>query len=254
MQSRLSWHVDVEVHGAVFFVVVLGDDRDHFALLFGLDRDAFETFFVVRSFDRGVGHFGFVPTVNHDVTVESIESHARRSTHRKRARFFCLEGFVTGSDPDDIRTLHAHLGAHHVALRAFDFLLRFAHRRISSLLSFALNLAGAYALTSFAHVFRDVDCLVHTGVDVNVHTVALQRDGRTQRQTVQSVIDLDTTVYDAELDAWATGSDLAGHAMTHVLAVFDFQTEVARDAAVNRARSNRSVRIRGNDQIHVAVN
>src|SRR5690242_14378962 len=129
MQARLPRYVDVEVHGAVFFFVVLRDDRDRFTLLLRLDRDAFKTLFVVRSFDRSVGHFGFIPTMNHDVTVESVDSHARRTTHSKRLRFFRLEWFAAVSDAHGIHD--AYLGAHHVTLRPFDFLLRFAHRLIN---------------------------------------------------------------------------------------------------------------------------
>src|ERR1041385_3553062 len=226
MKTRLTRHVNVKAHGAVFLILGFGDDRDCLALLLRLNRDAFETLFVMRSLNRGVGHFGLVPAVYRYATVESVDSDARRSIHCKRARFFTLKalaGVVRSPDPRNIHALNARPFPDHVSLCAFDLTLRFTHRCINLALCLALRFASdAGSVHAFTRSLRHVTGFyVNVHVDSTIRVAGLQRRGRTERQSILCVSDLDAAVHISELDARATGSDLPIHAVAHVLAVFD---------------------------------
>src|ERR1051326_2873633 len=260
MKTRLTRHVDVEIDGAVFLVVGFGNDRNRLALLLRFNCNVLETLFVVRSFYGGVRHFGVVPALNHHGTVEGVDRDARRSAHCKRARFFRLKSFarvfVRSSDACDIHSLDTLL-AREISLGPLHLLLRIAHRGINLALRFALCLArDASSIDTGSRLHRDVSRVhVHVNVyiTVAVSRITSKRCGRAKRQSVLCVSNPDAAVHIAELDVWTASTNLTVHAVAYVLAIFDFQTEVAGDAAVDRARANRSVRIRWNDQSHAAV-
>src|SRR6185436_4834077 len=161
---------------------------------------------------------------------------------------------------DGFNSLCAHLLACEFALRPLYFSLRIAHCNRDLFLRLALCFTrNACTLRTSSHGLRYIDLYVHVHIDITISVgvpfvVTRQRRTRTQRQSILCVADRNAAVHIAKLDLWTTIANLTIEAVSDVFAVFDFQTEGVRDAAVNRARTNGSICVRRNDQRQVSIN
>src|SRR5215203_4865844 len=237
------------MHRAVVLVVIVCGYRDSLALLLGLNRNLFKTFLVGGAFGRCVSYFVFVPSVYAHVAVEGVDGDARRSSYSEGLRFFgchAIAGVFNAcahavNSRDSLLPHLFAVRAFNLTLGTFDVSLRLAHGHVNLPLRFSLCFSG-------------FDCDFHIlRFSSTFGASTLDRRSRAKRQSVLCMTDLDTAVDVLKPDAWTTGSDLSFHAVADVLAVFDFQTEIGRDAAMDRTRTNRSVCVRRNHERDATV-
>src|SRR5687768_11936566 len=251
MEAGITRNVHFQLNAAVVIVFVNGIDRDRLSQLLCLDPNLFEALLVTGSLGCRVTHFRLIPATNGYRSVEGGNTHARRSANGKALCFLTRELVpVTVNGP----ALNHHAGCRtnlfplshlQFTLSLFDFTLRLAHCNVDLPLSFALRLACFSGETRAVDPLeRDLGtCHFHLAREIFFRLrsgsyVAGNRSCGAERAAVLRVSDADRAVDIAQLDAWATGADLAVETVSDVFAVLDLHTEVIADRTVNRAGAN----------------